>query len=352
MEETLIIIPHFGKGGAERVLSRVLASFNVEEQKTITFLTLDYDLGYNVPDKIKLIKLKYKSLKFALFSIYKIVRNQKWSRIYSTLNHFNLILPLLCYNKKNCLLICRESILPITYYDSFKYFGKIILFYYSLIMKNYDLIIVQSLDMQKEVMRLGLKKTYLINNPSPNYQILNKKKKYDYIYIARWHDQKNHNLLFRFWSFINDSKNNKSNLMCVGVGDKSKYLNSKYNNINISFLSSCDDIELILNQSRYYINFSKYEGFSNALLESLSCGIPVFSLEFQGGRDELLNEKNSHVSSVKAKTATEKDFEKIYKDLLYFSDKKWDTNLIKLEADEKFNIDKIIPMYKSKLLRT
>ena len=67
MDRILVIIPNFGKGGAERVLSRVLLSFSKEEIKKVTFLTLNHEIGYGLPSELNIIKLKQKRLKNSIF---------------------------------------------------------------------------------------------------------------------------------------------------------------------------------------------------------------------------------------------------------------------------------------------
>ncbi|AOR26758.1 glycosyltransferase, GT1 family [Formosa sp. Hel3_A1_48] len=347
MDRKLIIIPNFGKGGAERVLSRILLSFSKEEIKKLTFLTLNHEIGYDLPSELNIIKLKQKRLKKAIPKLLKIINTGRWSMIYSTLNHFNLILPLLVFKRKNIKLVCRESILPITYYRSLGFFGKILLLYYRLIMKRYDVVIVQSNDMLNEVNKLNIKTTFLINNPSPNFKsVFNHNKINNFIYVARWHDQKNYKFLLKYWKWINEEKKFNKKLICVGVGNKAKDLNNEYSKYNIKFISKHSNVEDILMSSSYYLNFSKFEGFSNSILEALSCGLPVFTLDFLGGKQEMLNKNNSIISKIKSSEANEKDFDVIFKEMTSFINKKWDCNSIKTQADEKFNIIFIIKSFK------
>ncbi|KAB1153281.1 glycosyltransferase family 4 protein [Tenacibaculum aiptasiae] len=347
MGRALIIVPNFGKGGAERVLSRVLLSLPKEDVKNISFLTLDHDLGYELPEDIEVIRLPHKRLKKALFSMIKVINKHDWKFVYSTLNHFNLILPLLVFRKRQTKLICRESILPITYYKSFGFMGKLLLFYYRKVMKAYDTVIVQSKDMLDEVQKLKIKTTFLINNPSPRYKLdVEKDRKYNFIYVARWHDQKNYELLIEFWKWIKDIKKDNSQLLCIGVGDRAIDLNKSLKDYNLEFINKHSDIESILNESQAYLNFSKYEGFSNSILEALSAGLPVFALDFLGGKEELLNFNNSVVSDIKSLNANKNDFEDIYKSFLEFKEKEWNRVEIKQRTDTKFEANLIIDKFK------
>lgn len=347
MGRVLIIIPNFGKGGAERVLSRVLLSLSKEELKNISLLTLNHNIDYDLPKDLEIIQLKQKRLKYAIPGLIQAINSRRWRMIYSTLNHFNLILPLLVYRRRGVKLVCRESILPITYYKSFEFYGDILLMYYKMIMKRYDFVIVQSNDMLNQVRELKLRKTLLINNPSPKFKVhFNKVKRYDFIYVARWHEQKNYNYLLEYWKWLNEKQKLNKTLVCVGVGDKHKELHKEYSKCNIEFIPKHSKIEDLLMSSNYYINFSKYEGFSNSILEALSCGLPVFSLDFLGGKEELLNDQNSIISEITASKAKETDYNTIYNEMMIFIKKKWTPEKIKAQADEKFNIKKIIKSFK------
>ena len=191
--------------------------------------------------------------------------------------------------------------------------------------------------------KLGITKTVKINNPSPNYtqgkEINNQN---EFIYVARWHDQKNYELLIDFWKWKQKFKNDYSELLCVGVGDLAVKLNETLKNFNMTFINKDSNIEKLLNNSSYYINFSKYEGFSNSILEGLSSGLPVFALDFPGGKEELLNDSNSMVTEVRSLDASENDFEEIFNLFIKFKQNKWDREKIKIDTDNKFMIESIV----------
>ena len=59
---------------------------------------------------------------------------------------------------------------------------------------------------------------------------------------------------------------------------------------NIKFVDFDTKIEKYLNKSKIFVLASDYEGFSNSLLEAMTCSLPVIATNSPGGNNELLKD--------------------------------------------------------------
>ena len=96
------------------------------------------------------------------------------------------------------------------------------------------------------------------------------------------------------------------NLKIIGDGP----LRIEYENLikkmqlseKVELLHSSKNIENILCKSSIFVMTSRFEGYANALVEALACGIPSISYNWLTGVDEILNDNNGIIVELKDRT--------------------------------------------------
>ena len=100
------------------------------------------------------------------------------------------------------------------------------------------------------------------------------------------------------------SYNNDWTLKIYGDGNYKKYYEDIINNCvykkNIQLLNSEKDIINILSNASIFVMSSRFEGYANALVEAVACGVPSISYDWLMGVDEIIqNEDNGLIVSLK-----------------------------------------------------
>lgn len=222
--------------------------------------------------------------------------------------------------------------------------------------KKSDFFIAQSTGMKKDMMdSLGIDehKIKIIFNPcfllqeKQNEEILKDiKNKKDILFVGNLKEQKN--VLFLLDCIKELSVQRKDFIFNI-VGDgklkttlknKSKYLQIDDYVVFQGFSSAPSDF---YKKADVFVLSSWYEGFPNVLIEALSYGVPVVSVDCMSGPSDIVeNDINGYL----VKDYNVSDFtNKLSKAL----DKKWDIKKIK-ETTKKFAFENIYNQYKEYLL--
>jgi len=124
------------------------------------------------------------------------------------------------------------------------------------------------------------------------------KKKDSICFVGRLERQKN------LIALLEALKGLPYELTIVGNGSMRKELErkAKENNINITFMNSVFHLRLpeILNQHEIFILPSLYEGTPKALLEAMSCGLPVIGTNVTGIKDIIRHKENGYLCETSA----------------------------------------------------
>ena len=357
LKTVLFVIPDFGGGGAQRVLSTLLNNIDrnvfipklllIKKQGDVSFLR-DLREDIEVSNLNINASLKYSALTFVLKLVLYLRKNQIDILFMGAGTQNAFFSAFLFLVPSRIKTIARESNLP-SVFERF----KIIKWFYRKYYKNYNHIITQSNDMTNDLLinfEIPKYKITKINNPIDyNYisnLIQNGKVKFDESKInllcaGRLNHQKGFDLLIPAIGEI--LKNNTNlHLTILGEGEERINLVNQVEHLGLSdkitFLGSVDNPYIYMSSADLFILGSRFEGFPNVLLESLVCGCPVLSNLCPGGIDEIINEGyNGRTFSYDAKNLSSQ--------LELCLNDKYDRLSIKNDCIKRFGVETIIKKY-------
>lgn len=163
----------------------------------------------------------------------------------------------------------------------------------SLLPNNISTLIVSS-DESKKIYEkifknknINIKKIYnpLGINPNIKYNFKNK----TIVSVGRYSSQKGFENLIKAFKIVNDKKNDWK-LKIVGTNHKELINLVESLNIekNVEFINSSNNVVDILNESSIFVMTSRYEGYANALVEAMACGVPSITYDWLLGSDDII----------------------------------------------------------------
>lgn len=277
-KKILMIISDLGAGGAQKnftFVANTLASKGFD----LNILKFDYEKSFFKLDstiQINNLNLLHSSkniLQKINFNIYRIFKIRKFiiekcpDIIISFMNQTN-ILTILASLKTNSKVIISERNNPKKQPNHFIW--KILRFFSY---KKADLLVVNSQEAFNYYKNtLPDENIRLINNPV-EYKGKYRNKKKIILSVSRLHKQKSlETLLVAFKKFIQINKSWK--LIIIGKGEEEVKLKKISNELfienKVSWINQTKDIDKYYKISEIFCLTSRYEGFSNSLLEALS----------------------------------------------------------------------------------
>lgn len=306
MKTIFFIMPSLGGGGGERVISTILNNLNREKFKPHLIILKKVGANEFINNLKGDISVHYLNIKLpikisfltAIYKTAKICWKLKPDTLFFGSGQINVLFsPFLFLFPQKTQKIARESNLP-TYFE--KYF--ILKCFYKLFYKNYDRIIVQSNDMQNDLsdnFNIPTSKLVKINNPvdvsyiqsslhKPTSRLL-AKSTLNLLAAGRLTQQKGFDLLIESLSSITSLN---FHLTILGDGQEKETLKQlcKLHKLDdkISFAGNVINPYLYMKEADIFILSSRFEGFPNVVLESLTCGTPVLSNNCLGGINEII----------------------------------------------------------------
>lgn len=289
-------------GGAERIVSYLLN----HGYKDFEFhlILLDNVIEYEIPtNHVKVFQLKEKRTN-SLLNVLRIpslakelhdyLRDQNIDTLFSLLNRPNLIS---CHVRKlgwKGKVIISERADTIAYYKS-RRFGSFMLM---LVKKYYplaDKIVVISAGIADSLNRLGINGCVVIYNPvyvsdEKPRRHLNKDGRFTFINVARFEEQKNHQLLIKAFAKLPDKN---CRLLLLGRGKLQQQMEELAETLRVQdrveFLGFQQNVNDWLQRSDCFVFSSDFEGFGNGIVEALSNGVPVVSTDCPHGPREILD---------------------------------------------------------------
>jgi len=243
--------------------------------------------------------LKENKVQDAFFKIYRLLKKYKPNIVFGTLTHVNQIIGLLSYLFPKMVCVTRQTYIIS---EAKKNAAKQKLFVKikngiirSLAHQRVDYVICQSNDMKNDLLDAGIynsKKLVVLNNPVSN-EIQTKKEisfksPIKFITVGRLKKQKGYERILTCLSKINVN----FTYTIIGDGPKKESLFDLAEKLGISdkinHIPFSTEVYQHLSNHHIYLQGSLYEGFPNALLESLGVGTPAIVYEAPGGMNEIM----------------------------------------------------------------
>ena len=305
-----ILIPDLRDGGTERFVSNL--SFSLSEEKYEKYIVLFDVEGIDYPFQGNLINLNTKAINNPLGKVYNVIK--RIYRLKKVKKKYNIQITLSFLETANIINMFAQAedkvIISIRNFKSTSlkgFYGKL----YKFIMKlfynnNVDKIIAVSKEVKKDLIKnYGIKenKIKVIYNLydlekiqkfagekiEDNYEEL-----FNYpviVNVGRLTKQKAQWHLIRAFKKVKEKITNMK-LIILGRGELKDYLYQLVSELNLEkdvyFLGFQKNPFKFISKSKIYVFPSLYEGFPNALVEAMACGIPVISSDCKSGPREIL----------------------------------------------------------------
>lgn len=292
----LVLIPTLQCGGSEKYVSMLCNNIDATAFDVTLIVVNNEKQFYHISNTaVEVIDLKTKKVRNALFAIRKIINNKRPDLIFSAASHINLMMAMFQWSFSGKIkIVAREASLVSSNIKDAKLPGI-----YKVLAKRYykrlDHIICQSAAMQKDLVNnfaVAENKTTVVHNPVEAGTVIpvTGNKLYKFITVARLSAEKGIDRIIKALSLVDlpyqyyiiGDGNEKVSLQQIvnasGLNDKIFFTGLK----EIPF-SGMQDADL-------FLFGSYYEGFPNAVLEAIACGIPVVTFDMPGGIKEIITD--------------------------------------------------------------
>ncbi len=344
----LFILPDLETGGAERIVTTI-ANHLHREKFDPKIMLLRKEGGYLqlLKDDVEVIDLATTRIRHSLKPILMEIRRRKPDIVFSGFGEVNAYLSMFLKFFPKTKFIARETNVVSKHVTR-----REIRFFYKFY-NNYDQIICQSDDMQKDLMEyFDIKKSKLtkINNPVDFEFIENKVKEgkkpaeYDPNYknvvaIGNLSARKGFDNLLKVFHHLKD-QNIKLHILGDGR-DKELLHGIKYDLDlkNVIFHGRQANPYQFLSNADLFILSSRYEGFPNVLLEAGACGTYALANDCPGGINEIIEDQiNGEIFAIE-------DHQGFANKIVSVLDKIHDTNAITESIRARFSKEIILKQY-------
>ena len=301
--------PYSLYGGADLSISKLIDI--TPDEYEIDFVTFSKNPKIKFYTKRKMNIKRIKKINFvsSIFRLRKLLKNEfrTFDKIIllSNQNFANIMALISSFNLKKVKNVSfeRNHISEFDHSDEWITSSKniIIKFLIKALYRYSDILIGNSEELCKDLQKycgkkvLNLYNFYKFNELKKKSSFKKEKKikfkKNIIVNVGRLVNQKNQIFLLKSFKILN-KKNKKINLLLIGDGNKKKnfknfIIQNKLNN-NVQILSGIKNSLPYIRSSDLYVSTSKYEGFPNVIIESLTLNVPVISTYHKSGLSEIL----------------------------------------------------------------
>lgn len=308
----LFLIPTLGGGGSERVLSIIANTLCEENDIEILLLERPKKIAYEIDNRVKIkwpeiVTPHGNKLKTVLNYIKNIRLLKKYINGEISCSKPNVILSflpkadMLAYlcKKGNAAWMSSERNDP----HSRNNFERIFLNH---IYKRTTLLVCQTNAVKDYYTNQGVKNTLVIRNPlSKTLKSIGEEIEYDdfMVCVGRLDPQKNYIMLIRAFYELKKEMSISTKLLILGEGPQRQEITQTIRQLELEndviLLGRKDNVGDYLYKAKFFVMSSNYEGMPNALIEAMSCGLPVVCTDFRtGAARELVDKSNGYLVKV------------------------------------------------------
>jgi glycosyltransferase involved in cell wall biosynthesis len=299
----MLVIPHLDAGGAEKLMLTLC-----DHLGTSTFRLMLVVLNktgafarYQNPD-VEIIDLGCTRVLASFPKLVRLLREKQPDVVFSALSHLNIVMALVrFFSVRKIKFIAREASLPSLQNRNEKT-GVLLDFGIRLLYNRFDAIVCQSKQMGDDlIVHYGVRpgKIVIIHNPVDLERIDRMAKEpapaayhgsgKRLIAVGRLSREKGYDRLLRILSLISGGE---WECLIAGDGPERQNLEALKAELGLGerlrFLGTLENPFPCIAAADIFLLTSHYEGFPNAVLEALACGVPVFALRCPGGIAEII----------------------------------------------------------------
>ena len=295
----LFVLPNLRPGGAEKAIANLANALSVDRMITLASVTSAGSLHEILDPRVRVYCLGGRMR--MLFTLPRLVWQLRPAIVFSTIWDLNIVVLLLRWAfPTQTKLIVREAVAPLQDFESktsFRWFWHAS---YKIAYPIADAVVVLSQQMKETLClktRIRSVNVEVIYNAAPcSVRIPNDARASDAVIrlvaLGRLEKQKGYDLLIRalpkvvaLFPFIKltiygeGAERARLQDIILQLGMQGHIDMPGYTNEPLSILSSAD----------LFVVSSRYEGMSNAMLEALSCGVPVVSTRYNTSAEEVID---------------------------------------------------------------
>lgn len=357
-KKIMILTPALSGGGAEKVAINLANKWvSMKHEVVIVSMKKIDDYRQLVSKEVKVIYLGTTRLRYLIISLRKLVLEIRPSHIVSVIRDSNLALSLCMPFKKRAHWTFREASTMDGVNSKFILYKWLYIFLMRWAYKRVDSLIANS---KETLSNLNKHKIYnndqiVVGNPViPNEifndlnnerNVLNLNGKI-ILSVGRMHYVKGFDILIKAFSEVIKEEN--AYLVILGQGPEEKKLKNLCTQLQIVdrviFKGFVMNPWPFYKEADLFVSSSRWEGFGNAIVESLASGTPVIVSDCPGGPREIINEGEFGDIARVGDHLQLKDL--ILKNLSKKIDKK-----IIINRSKKYSVENIINEYNSAIFK-
>ncbi len=301
----LLLIPHLGGGGAERVIELLARHLQSGKHEIHLCLVTQTDIGsVSLPRHVIVHALGATRVRYGATRLFHLIWRLRPGAIFSGIAHLNLLVLLLrpFLPRKTRIYIRQNG--PVTEtLVAHSFYGGVLQWLRSFLYRRADGIICQSPSMANEVSeftRIPLERLFVLNNPIDIEAIRgplhHQPAKWNgagphLCAVGRLSKEKGFDLLLEAFAEVK-SRFPTADLAIAGAGPEKPALGKLCETLGLNravrFLGQVDTPASCFHGASLFVVSSRYEGLPNALLEAVAGGLPIVAVPASPGLVELL----------------------------------------------------------------